>query len=555
MSKDQLGGASCANRLALRMEGDIRRSIRAIATIAVLILTLLFSSTQSGLAQQAKHIVVTLNKSRTVPIDRVFASAVVGSTDIADVLPMSDRSIYIQGKKIGTTNVSVFDQSMRLITVFDLEVAIDAANLESKIRAGTGSAGIRVSSSNGQIVLSGIANSAVAADRAVSLAKAMASGGNDTGGQGGNTAPTSNANVQIGGSGGGQGTPSGPVIINTMQVAAAQQVMLRVRFLEASRDAGRELGVNWFVANRAGNRGITTGLGAPNPTNPSRPPTSGVDGTGAPVSGAGIPVFQTAGTLLGTTSQPFGVALASLARNGTSVDVLISALETKGLVRRLAEPDLVALSGDTAAFLAGGEFPIPVVQSGAVAGGIAPITVEFKPFGVQLTFMPTVLANGIINLRLAPSVSELDFANAVTISGFNIPSLVKREARTTIELRDGQSFAIAGLLSTEGRRNVSQLPWIGSVPVLGALFRSASFQQQETDLVVIVTPHLVAPAAPGQRVASPFDDQLPTNDVDFFLAGQMEQRKKYNDYVTTGGGINGPYGHMIRAEDYVSPQK
>ena len=208
---------------------------------------------------------------------------------------------------------------------------------------------------------------------------------------------------------------------------------------------------------------------------------------------------------------------------------------------------MVALSGDTAAFLAGGEFPVPVVQPGGT-GGVPVITVDYKPFGVQLTFVPTVLANGVINLRLAPSVSELNFAQAIQISGFTVPSLTKREARTTIELRDGQSFAIAGLLlSTITERDIQQLPWIGSVPVLGALFRSASYRQQETDLVVIVTPHLVAPSVPGQRLASPLDNYIPTNDVDFFLMGEMEQKKKFRDYITSGGDIQGPYGHMIRS--------
>ena len=207
---------------------------------------------------------------------------------------------------------------------------------------------------------------------------------------------------------------------------------------------------------------------------------------------------------------------------------------------------MVALSGDTASFLAGGEFPVPSVQPGGT-GGVPVITTEYKPFGVQLTFVPTVLAGGIINLRLAPSVSELDFTQAVQISGSNVPSITKREARTTIELRDGQSFAIAGLLQARNHRGISQLPWIGSVPVLGALFRSAAYQQEETDLVVIVTPHLVAPSVPGQRLASPLDNYIPTNDVDFFLMGEMEQKKKFRDYITSGGDIQGPYGHMIRS--------
>ncbi|MDU6731309.1 MAG: type II and III secretion system protein family protein, partial [Bradyrhizobium sp.] len=167
---------------------------------------------------------------------------------------------------------------------------------------------------------------------------------------------------------------------------------------------------------------------------------------------------------------------------------------------------------------------------------------------VQLTFVPTVLASGIINLRLTPSVSELDYTNAVAISGTLVPALSKREARTAIELRDGQSFAIAGLLQSDNLRDVGQLPWLGSVPVLGTLFRSTSYQQKETDLVVIVTPHLVAPAAPGQALATPFDKQLPGNDVDLFLMGRPEVRKQYTDYLTSGGANVGPYGHMMPLE-------
>jgi pilus assembly protein CpaC len=484
-----------------------------------------------------RHIVVTVHKSRTLVLEQPFASVVVGSPDLVDALPMTDRRLYIQGKKIGTTNVSVFNQSMQLAGVIDVEVTPDTSNLQEKIRASTSSSAIRVGSSNGQIVLSGVAGNAVAADRAVEVAKTM--------------------------------VPEGSNIVNAMKVAPSQQVMLRVRFLEVARSASREIGVNWFGANNAGNRGFTTGLGTASAGGRPAvgPPTTGcgtppcVDASGNPVSTLpsglptgsgppGLPIFNTAATLLptisGAAAVPFGVALASLATKGGSLDVTLSALETKGLIRRLAEPDLVALSGDTASFLAGGEFPVPTAQAGSF--GSAPIiTTEYKPFGVMLTFVPTVLANGIINLRLVPSVSELDFTQAVQTSGFLIPSITKREARTTIELRDGQSFAIAGLLQARNHRDISQLPWIGSVPVLGALFRSAAYQQLETDLVVIVTPHLVAPSVPGQRLASPLDNYLPTNDVDFFLMGDMEQKKKFRDYINSGGDIQGPYGHMIRS--------
>ena len=291
--------------------------------------------------------------------------------------------------------------------------------------------------------------------------------------------------------------------------------MLKVRFLEVSREGGRQLGVNWFVGQNG--RGVTTGA--------QTPQIGQAPGSGPPGGGGGIPLFQAISSLAATSSGPFGVAIANLVNGGTTVDLMVNALESKGLVRRLAEPDLVALSGDTASFLAGGEFPVPVAQTTSGAG-VPLITVQYKPFGVELTFMPTVLANGVINLRLAPSVSELDFVNAVRISGFQIPSLTKRQAKTTIELRDGQSFAIAGLLQKTNRGDVSQLPWIGSVPVLGALFRSTGYVQNETDLVIIVTPHLVRPAAPGQQMASPLDATLPGNDVDVFLMGQLERKKR-----------------------------
>src|SRR5262252_3906949 len=296
-----------------------------------------------------RHIVVTVNKSRTLRIEKPFASAVVGSPDIVDALPMSDRTLYVQGKKVGTTNVSVFDQGMQLIGVIDVEVTLDTGNLQEKIRSSTGSRGIRVGSNNGQIVLSGVAANAMAAERAVQVAKSM--------------------------------VPEGGGIVNAMTVAPAQQVMLKVRFLEVARSASREFGVNWFGANNGGNRGFATGVGGLSSTTvpPGQPggrpgigaagPGTFVDASGNPVpspgsptgSGApGLPIFTTAGTLL-SGGAPFGVALANLASKGATLDVLLTALETKGLVRQLAEPDLIALSGDTASFLAGGEYPIPVV--------------------------------------------------------------------------------------------------------------------------------------------------------------------------------------------------
>ena len=263
------------------------------------------SRTGAAESETVRHLVLTVNKSQVVRIDKPFATAIVGSSEIADVLPMTERTVYVQGKKVGATNVSVFDQSMRLVTVLDLEVTVDTVELQSKIRSSTGSKTIRVSNNNGQVVLSGVAGDAVAADRAVSLAKSL--------------------------------VPTG--VVNAMTVAPSQQVLLQVRFLEASRDAGRALGVNWRAIN--GGAGAVVGSGAVSAA------------TGNP-----LPSLAAAGSLIGqNVGSPAGVVLAKLVNGGTSVDMLITALETKGLVRRLAEPNLVALSGDTARFLAGAATP------------------------------------------------------------------------------------------------------------------------------------------------------------------------------------------------------
>ena len=462
----------------------------------------------------AHHFRVIRDKSITFVVPP-FATAVMGNLDIADVLPESDRLIYVQGKKIGTTNITLYDQNKKLVEVIDLDVTLDLEEIRNRILSGMESRGIRVSVSKNQIALSGVARNAVDADRAVAIARSLV---------------TTDDGKEV------DPDKADKYIINSIRVAPSQQVMLRVRFVEVDRTAERDIGVNWFGANKGQTAGLNIGNGVPTQVGQSLTPTPGA-----------IPLFQTLGTLVpgglstAAASSPFGVGLVKL--GGGNVDLLISALESKGQARRLAEPDLVALSGDTASFLAGGEYPVPSVQS---SSGSAPvITTQYYPYGVQLTFVPTVLATGIINLRLNPSVSELDYKNAVVISGTAIPSITKRETRTTIELRDGQSFAIAGLLQSDNAHDVDQLPWLGSVPILGMLFSSKSYQANETDLVVIVTPHLVAPAAPGQVMATPFDKTLPPNDIDFFLVGKPEVRKQFTDFVTSGGGASGPYGYIM----------
>jgi pilus assembly protein CpaC len=479
-------------RIASRQHGC--RHFR-VAAMAVWVLACSMTAHGAGAGSEKypfDKLKLTQHKTQTLEIPTPFTLAVVGAPEIADTLPMSDRLLYIQGKKPGTTNISVFGPDKELIGVIDVEVNVDVPLVAQVLKTNLRNPRISVSAAGNQIVLGGQARNAVEAEQAVALAKGAVSDAN---------------------------------VINIMQIAQAQQVLLKVRFLEASRTAGRNLGVNLFAANKSLTGGVNTGGSALNPN-----------------AAVGLPLVQTIATFAGSGATPYVTALAHF---GGNLDALVSALESKGLVRSLAEPDLIALSGDTASFLAGGEIPIPVLQTNSGAG--SNITVEWKPFGVQLTFQPTVLANGVINLRLTPSVSELNYNNAIQNQNFVIPAISKREAHTTIELRDGQSFAIAGLLQSEGLRNINQVPWLGSVPVLGALFRSASYQQKETDLVVVVTPHLVAPMAPGKHIANPLDKTTPSNDRDFFLNGQTELNKKYGSWAATIDDNDDAYGHIITA--------
>ena len=410
---------------------------------------------------------VTMGKSQDVRTDTSFSDVTVGDPDIADVNPLTDRTLSILGKKIGTTRVSVYNKDKTLVGIFDIEVTYDISRLSHELKVRFPRSDIHVSAVNGRIMLSGKVVDATTLDQAVTIARQF-----------------------------------GPDIINTVSVMSPQQVMLQVRFVEILRNAGRELGVQW---NSFGTHNIVN-IGSQQPAS-NLPITSPTSSTAITEAAAGV--------LSG--ASPFGFALGRIISGKNVLDVALNALEQKGDARTLAEPNLAALSGDTASFLAGGEYPIPVSSQ------YGQITVAYKKYGVGLAFTPTVLGHGVINMKIQPEVSQLDWTNAVPI-GQNIlvPALTVRRASTTVELHDGQSFMIGGLLLSNNRHNIDQLPWIGNVPVLGALFSSKSYQNNETDLVIIVTPHLVRPARPGDVVKVPTDDTRPPNDRDFFLLGKDE---------------------------------
>ena len=456
--------------------------------------TLLKISTEDRVARLR----VVMGRSETFRLAVPFGEIVVGDPETADINALSDRTLYVLGKKLGTTNITMFDENKNLLAVIDVEVTHDLSGLREALKEAIPGANLKIRSVNGRVLLEGMVPSAPAAAKAMAIAKDF----------------------------------TGDDVTDSFSIAANQQVNLEVRMLEVARSAGKELGFNWNLTSNG--NGYAQGLGVNN--------TSGANGQGTAASGLGIAAAASA--LAGVV--PFGTVVANILENGTSPDLLITALEERRLARRLAEPNLTALSGQAASFHAGGQVPVQTCQ-GSLADQTCSVT--YKDFGVKLLFTPTVMDDGLINLAINPEVSEID--PSINIDGN--PGFIVRNAATSVELRDGQSFAIAGLLQALNAKDQTQVPWIGNVPVVGTLFRSSAFQKKESDLVIIVTPRLVRPVGTEQQLKDPLNDGLvSSNEPEFFLMGKQEVSRRSLDKQ-----YNGVYGHIIDIPqvNYGAPQK
>ena len=368
-----------------------------------------------------------------------------------------------------------------LIAVVDVVVGPDVTTLKRQLSELMPSDQIGARISNDAVVLEGIVASAPAADRAVQIAETYAPG----------------------------------KVVNLLSIGSAQQVMLEVRFSEVKRSALKQIGTGFFIDSDGGKLQGVIGGGAS--LGPGTPVTSTIGGVTTTVPGDSI-------LALGSITNGFGIISRAFRAFGTNFTGVLDALERKGAITTLAEPTLVALSGETASFLAGGEFPVPVVQSGSGGSGggnSQALTIEWKPFGVSLAFTPTVLADGVINMVVAPEVSSIDPTASIVINNLTIPGLQTRRARTVVELRDGESFMMAGLLRRDFQDTVRQFPVLGSLPIIGTLFRSTGFQKEETELVIIVTPRLVKPAR-AMTLKAPTDRVGPPNEADLFLLGRTD---------------------------------
>ncbi len=431
---------------------------------------------------------VPMNRAVVVESDIPFAELSIANPGIADISSLSDRTIYVLGKSPGLTTLTLLDASGQLITNVDVRVAADVSEFKERLRQILPGEKIEVRTANDGIVLSGVVSSTQRLQRALDLAERYAP----------------------------------ERVSNLMSVGGVQQVMMKVRFAEMQRNVSKSLSSSLSLNGAIGGTGINGGTGV---TNNSTGITTSLGGNVPP------------------TNQNAGAVLFGFNAGSTQVGILLEALEQKGVVRFLAEPNLVALSGQEARFLAGGEYPVPVSQDGGR------ISVQYKPFGVELNFIPRVVDKDLINLELKASVSAIDPTNSISLgNGIEISAFTRRETSSTVEMRDGESFAIAGLLTDDFTDNSSQLPWIGDVPVLGALFRSADYQRSQTELVIIVTAHLVTPSR-GEALALPTDRIKPPTEKDLFLFGRTSEGTRTPQQGGAGEvakqDFGGSYGYVL----------
>jgi pilus assembly protein CpaC len=513
----------------------------------------------------SQRVTSTVGKSVVVSTSQPIKRVSLGAPEIADTLVLTPQQISIIGKTPGVTNLILWGTNDQVSTVLDIQVSPDVSRLGEMIgKICPEEKHLRIDATHDSLTLSGTVSNAPHLPQILALAEPffpkkvvnllkvrvspdveissdasklkeaqlkeiiekMLPGEKDI-----KVMTAENTIILSGTVSSTSGLsqilalteaylPKEGKIANLIEVAGVHQVMLEVRVAEMSRSLQRRLGFNF---NYISSSGRNVGLSLLN--NLTRLPQEGFPGTGVEVS------------------DPVNGIFRFLSHN-TVWTVFIDALKEQGLLKVLAEPTLITLSGKSASFLAGGEFPIPVPQSGV--NGVT-ITIDYKPFGVGLNFTPTVLSNKKISMQVSPEVSELDFSNAITTSGFVIPAITTRRVSTVIELADGQSFAIAGLLKDDVREIVAKFPVLGDIPILGSLFRSSSFRKNETELVVIVTPHLVKPLDPEKQTL-PTDEFIEPDDFEFYLLGNTEGKRNsiFNSHRPGNQSrLEGSFGYIV----------
>ena len=481
---------------------------------------------------------IALNKSKLITLHSNIEEISQGNPAIAD-FPMDmeaaestfmpPNQVMIRGKSLGTTNLYLWGAKGKIIQVLDIEVTHDLTTLKAKLHELLPNESIGVRSSQKNIVLSGEITTLANMQNAIQLASTflgpssiMNQGGNSSASGDGSTSMSSNyAAPKIDPNGSSSG------VINLMSVGGAQQVMLDVKVAEINRTVLKGLNVH-FSALQVSNGFSVAKIGG---------------GMASAIEGVrSLNSFSASNLFMSVVSGQF------------LLNLTIDAANEQGLAKILAQPTLTTLSGQAATFLSGGEFPIPVPQA---SGGNGAITIQFKQYGIGLKFVPIVLDSGRINMNMNISVSELSQDAAVvaqagtSTSSYSIPSLTKREASSTLELADGQTMSIAGLISEKMKESINKFPGLGDIPGLGVLFKDSKFAKDTTELVIFVTPRLAKPVL-AQNALLPTDSFVEPDNVDFFVFGRTESRKVRNrwvdkDVATRGnnGGLDGDYGQQL----------
>jgi pilus assembly protein CpaC len=467
---------------------------RAASWWLIPLLIVCFVSQGQAFAAKTPDVVVDMDSGQTINIvvgklgklksRKPVKRAHMVNPAVAELIVSSTQStqwVFFSAKTAGTTQLTLWDEDNRILAIFNIVVAPDVAELKKKLHEIFPNEKVQVRSSGDYITLNGTVTDTSRMAKVVALAETYA--------------------------------PKGKVL-NMLKLGGIQQVMLEVKVAEISRKVGKELGINFAAISDDGNNIF--------------------------VNTVGSLVSSSLGEGGGVTNTIGGGVNALLGFSGSNGNLLvfIKALEEDGLIKILAEPTLIALSGQNASFLAGGEFPVPS------SGGLGTTSIEWKEFGVSLNFTPTVLGDGNLSMRVNPEISELDFSNATFQNGFLIPGLETRRMSTVVEMKDGQSFAIAGLLKSTVRESVSKYPLLGSIPILGALFRSTSYQKNETELVVIVTPHLVKPLDMANQPL-PTDSFFEPDTFELLLLGMLEGRAGKEVERLGPTGLEGDFGYII----------
>ncbi len=455
--------------------------------------------------------VVPISRSELIEVPVEMGEVIVANPSVADVYVHGKNKVSIIGKGLGTTSIRIFDPESKLIRAVDVVVGYDLPAIRKALKEFLPYEAIGVEMVNTNIALTGQVSSISSADKALKIVNEF-------------VAPafaTTENTPAAGDAGGAEGFTS--KIINLMSVTAGQQVMLRVRVGEMRRTALKNLGVNLQAINNGADTVFSVATGG---------------GLDAFVNGSALG-FGTFTANLEGDSAPRGLVSGTyLNSSGNGVSGMLEALERDGLFKVLAEPNLVAMSGEKAQFLAGGEFPIPVqAEEGQ-------ISIEFKPFGVSVNFLPIVLSESRIRVQVEPEVSEITDEGAIIINNIQIPALSTRRAKTTVELSPGESFMIAGLILDEMQSSIEQLPGLSEVPILSALFRSTAYQREETELVLAITPYLVDPMLSGD-VKLPTDQFKPASVMESFFYGALGSISDDAERISQTPSLEGPIGFMV----------